>query len=293
VSNKTEKKIEKLLNDYVRNALNLDAFSKQYNKLLSKLEEEIGDIYHPLNVIVPSKNNAEKAWQNNMREMYLQELSNLDALLAQDEPSYSEKLSKQQRIDLCRDALKYIPIASSDREAKEWIEENLISDDDFDFGGVIKKSQMTHYTSLYKTQIVHESFLMSALNGLIAPLNIKYDELISFLCNQLATSRAAWVRCSDCDGFIKIEGASLYSETSNNPDRINWIECTKSQDTQGGDCHLILLDGKREWMLVHSNDFSNFEIRLFGSKKLLGLLNEKFKINGVIKNQFDSTALND
>ncbi len=265
-----EKEILELLEQYTNGELSRNTFTEKYGQVFAKLEEKFGDdVCYPLNIIVPTSGNSEQAWMQSMRETYQRELENLDSMLKEDEPSYTEKLSEEEQKELCVEAIGSIPKAALDRAAKQWIEDNLVEDEEFKFDDEAGVSKFGACKTLFQAKLVHESILMSALSGNLGRLDFEYAELVRLLKDSNEDVKTVWVRCSDVDGFSCIENTSWYTDHNQEVENLNWIEHTSAEETQWGACHLVLLPAHKEWMLVHSNDYENFKIQLHGSESFI------------------------
>lgn len=271
-----EQKIFELLKNYVSGDISCSEFTESYSKLLSDLEDKLDEgLYHPLDIIISTEDNSEQAWKENMREMYLREIENLDNLLEEDEPSYSEKLTEQQQKELCQKAIKYIPVAALERSSKKWVENNLIEDEEFVFFDSQGKSKFENHKVLYEAKLVQKSFIMTAFCGGLSKLDFKYSELIDVLKESDESESTIWVRCSEPDGFASVASTPWYTNTSEEIENINWLEYTDPETTQWGACHLIFMPSNKEWVLVHTNDFNNFSIALHGKEAFISNILKK------------------
>lgn len=271
-----EQKIFELLKIYVNGDMSRSEFTESYSKLLPGLSDKLDEgLYDPLDVIIPTEDNSEQAWKENMREMYLREIENLDNLLEEDEQSYSEQLSEQQQKELCQRAIKYIPIAALDRSSKKWIENNLIENEEFVFFDGQGKSKFESHKVLYEAKLVQKSFIMTAFCGGLPQLDFKYSELIDVLKDNDISVSTVWARCSEPDGFALVASAPWYTNTSDEIENLNWLEYTDPQTTQWGVCHLVFMPSNKEWMLVHTNDFNNFSIALHGKEVFISNILER------------------
>jgi hypothetical protein len=267
---KSAKAIMDLIQNYLNNDIDQAQFNNLYPSLLAKYEDDIDDsAYYPLDILAPSESNDDKAWKQNMREMYLSEVAKLDDMLEDNEPSYSETMSVEKQKEHCREALERLPIELLDRSTKSWVENSLIEDEEFVFFDECKRSKLGGHKVLYSVSIENESFLITALNGNIQKLDFDYCELLQTLKKYGGNQCATWVRCSEPDGFSNIEVSQYFTDPYKSIENLQWIEHTNSQSTQGGVCHLILISEDRSWMLVHTNTFSEFKIELHGSKQLI------------------------
>lgn len=265
-----EQKIFELLKNYVNGGMSRSEFTESYSKLLPELNDKLDEgLYNPLDIIVPTKDNNEQAWKENMREMYLREIENLDNLLEEDEPSYSEKLSDHQQKELCQEAIKYMPMAALDRSSKKWIENNLIEDEEFVFFDGQGKSKLENHKVLYEAKLVDKSFIMTAFCGGLSQLDFKYSELIDVLKESDEGKNTVWVRCSEPDGFASVASSPWHTDTSDEIENLNWLEYIDPETTQWGVCHLVFMPSNKEWLLVHTNDFDNFSIALHGKEAFI------------------------
>ena len=266
---KEEQEIFELITEYLSGAVSREQFTESYSQLLPKLESRLdGGLYHPLNVIVATEDNSERAWKENMRNMYLREIENLDSLLAEDEPSYAEKLTEQQQKELCQEALKYMPKAALDRASKEWVEDNLIEEDQFVFVDDKGNSKLGSYEILYQEKLVRRSFIMTAFSGGLPKLKFNYALLIETL-KKHSPGDTVWLRCSEPDGFSAVESSPWYTDPAEETENLNWLEYTDPQSTQWGPIYLIFMSADREWLLVHANNFEEFSMTLYGAEEFL------------------------
>ncbi|OUS29202.1 hypothetical protein A9Q99_08795 [Gammaproteobacteria bacterium 45_16_T64] len=273
-----EKEILELLEQYTDGELSRNTFTEKYGEVFAKLKEKLGDVVcYPLNIIIPSSENSEQAWQQNMREMYLREIESLDSMLEEDEPSYTETLSEKEQKELCSEAMRDIPKTALDRDAKQWIEDSLVEDGEFIFFDEAEVSKFGASRTLYQANLVHESILMSALSGDFGRLDFEYAALVRLLKDSNKDVKTVWVRCSDVDGFSSIENTCWYTDENQEVENLNWIEHTSPEETQWGACYLVLLPANKEWMLVHSNDYESFKIQLHGSDSFINGITERLK----------------
>jgi hypothetical protein len=271
---KSAKAILELIQNFLNDEVNQAHFNSTYPPLLAKYEEDIDDsAYYPLDILAPSDCNDDKAWKQNMREMYLSEIAKLDELLEDNEPSYSETMSVEKQKEHCREALERLPIELLDRSTKSWVEDELLEDEKFVFFDNSNRSKLGSHDVLYVTPLENESFLITALNGNMPKLDFNYGELLQSLKKHGGSQRATWVRCSEPDGFSYIEVSQFFTDPYQDIENLHWIEHSASQDTQGGVCHLILIAEDRSWMLLHTNTFDEFKIELHGSKQFMDKLN--------------------
>lgn len=267
---KEEQKIFVLLNEYLSGEVSREKFSRVYTKLITKLKPKLEKgLYHPLDVIVPTEDNNERAWKENMRNMYLREIERLDRLLEENEPSYAEKLTEHQQKELCKEAIDVIPKAALGRSSKVWIESNLIEDEEFTFVDENGKSKLGSSEVLYQATLVRKSFIMTAFSGGLTKLEYDYALLVKTLKIH-ADGDTVWVRCSESDGFTSIDSAPRYIDPDDEVENINWLEYTDPQTNQWGPCYLLFMPGNRKWLLVHSNNFEGFSIVLHGPKEFMG-----------------------
>ncbi len=272
---KEEQKILELLNEYLSEKISRKEFTDTYSGLLPELESKLEEgLYHPLNVIVATDDNSERAWKEDMRNMYLREIENLDRLLEKDEPSYAENLTEEQQKELCNEAIDFIPKAALDRSSKKWIESSLIEDEEFSFFDESGKSKLGNSEVLYQAKLVRKSFIMTAFSGGLAKLEYDYALLIETLKKHTGGD-TVWVRCSEPDGFRSIDGTPWYTDPADEIENLNWLEYTDPETTQWGPCYLLFMPENRKWLLVHANDFEGFSVVLHGPKDFLDeVLNE-------------------
>jgi hypothetical protein len=267
---KSAEAIVELIQNYLNNEIDQVNFNNSYPPLLAKYEEDIDDsAYYPLDVLAPSENNDDKAWKQNMKEMYLSEIAKLDDMLEDNEPSYSETMSVEKQKEHCREALERLPIELLDRSTKSWVKDELLEDDEFIFFDERKRSKLGCHKVLYVAPLESESFLITALNGSMPKFDFDYSELLQCLKKHGGHQRATWIRCSEPDGFSNIEVSQFFTDPYQDIENLHWIEHTGSQSTQGGVCHLILIAEDRSWMLLHTNTFSEFKIELHGSRQFI------------------------
>ena len=270
---KSAEAIVELIKNYLNNDIDQAHFNNSYPPLLAKYEEDVDDsAYYPLDILVPSESNDDKAWKQNMREMYLSEIAKLEDMLEDNEPSYSETMSVEKQKEHCREALERLPIELLDRSTKSWVENVLLEDEEFVFFDECESPKLGDHKVLYVTSLENESFLITALNGNMPKFDFNYPELLKNLKKHGGSQRATWVRCSEPDGFSNIEVGRFSTDPYQDIENLRWIEHTDSQSTQGGVCHLILVSEDRSWMLLHTNTFSEFKIELHGSKQFLDKL---------------------
>jgi hypothetical protein len=261
---KEERKILHLLNEYVSGSISREKFVAKYGRLLPRLKEKLEDgLYHPLHVIVPTEDNSERAWKESMRNMYLQEIANLDQMLEDDEPSYVEKLTEEDQKSLCKEAIEFIPKAALERSTIEWIQGNLILNEEFVFNEDNGNPRFEVVEQLYTAGLKRMSFIMTAFSGDLPKLKFKYFDLIETL-KRKTEANTIWVRCSEPDGLTAVDGTPWYSNPADEIENLTWLEYTDPQETQWGVCHLLFMPSHREWLLLHSNDFNNFSINLYG-----------------------------
>jgi len=272
---KEEQKLFKLLKGYVSGNISREKFTYSYCELLPLLESKLDKgLYHPLHVIVPTEDNSERAWKEDMRDMYLREIKNLDELVEKDEPSYAEKLSEEQQKALCQEAIQSIPKVALERSSIEWVKNNLIKDDEFVFIDEENNSRFDSYDVLYKACLVRKSFIMTAFSGGLPKLDYDYTLLINSLKKKV-DGNTVWIRCSESDGLTAVDGTTWYTDPAEEIENLNWLEYTDPQMIQWGVCHLLFIPSNREWMLVHSNDFEGFSITLHGTGAFVSdVLNE-------------------
>jgi hypothetical protein len=259
-----------LIHDYLENKVDQKQFNRSYPSLLAEYEEGIDDsASYPLDILAPSESNDDKAWKEDMREMYLSELAKLDVLLDDNEPSYSETISVEKQKELCKEVLERLPIELLDRDTKLWVENTLLEDGGFVFFDDKNCSKLGGHKVLYVTPLENESFLITSLNGNMPKLEFEYRGLLKQLKKHGKSEHATWVRCSEPDGFSSIEVSQFFTDPYEDVENLHWIEHTNSESTQGGVCHLILVAEDRSWMLLHTNKFNEFKIELHGSQRLI------------------------
>jgi len=267
---KSANAILKLIQDYLDNKIDQGYFNKSYPSLLAKYEEDISDsAYHPLDILAPSESNDDKAWKENMREMYLSEIAKLDELLEENEPSYSETMTVEKQKEHCKEALERLPVELLDRSTKDWIEKTLLENESFEFYDKNNNSKLGRHKVFYSTPLESDSFLITALSGHLPKMDIDHSKLLYSLKSLSNSQSATWVRCSEPDGFYSIEVSQYFTDPYECIENLLWIEHTDSESTQGGVCHLVLVSQDRSWMLVHTNTFDEFKIVLHGSEEFI------------------------
>ena len=278
---KRAKDLSEVLQQYVYGKITRKKFSKRFPGILKKYEETIDDsAYYPLDILVPTADNSDRAWKENMLSMYRNEIARLESLLEHNEPSYSETLSDQKLIEHCKEALERLPVEILDRTTKAWLEENIVNDVFFEFLDSKDISKFGYHEVIYQTPIEHESFLLSALNGKLRQCHISYPNLLQTLEDLSDSQRATWVQCSEPDGAIAaIEISSSFTDAYKDFDQFNWIEQTSGDSVQWGTCYLILLPEDKSWMLANINTFREFKIELHGNQQFVESVIEKMKIS--------------
>ena len=272
-----EQAVSELLKSYVAGELTRDVFTERYKKLSAVLEPLLDDgLYHPLHVIVPTKENSDKAWKENMRSMYLNEIAELDKLLEENKPSYSELISEEKQKELCHEAILAIPRFAQEREIVSWIKENLIEDEEFVFTQKDGSSKFGGSLSIYTTPLRQKSILMTGLFGELPKLDLEYYSLIKELRSN-TESECLWVHCSEPDGFTSVEAASWYLDQEDEIENFNSLEYSDPEHTQGGTYNLVFIPVDVSWMLVHENNFESISITLHGKPELVDEIQKRIK----------------
>lgn len=255
-----------VLKSYVRGKISRDEFEIKFPPMLAEYEDVIEDsAYSPLGELVPSKNQNTE-WLENMIAMYQHEINNLKIQKQNPEKPYVHTLSKENYSELCKEGLDQLQIEISDRKTKMWVEANLIDDEEIEFLDKNGTSKFGNFETLYRCDLLHESFLVTALNGGIPRLPKTIEEILKKIEIESNRAPAVWVRCFDADGFALVENCYGIQNSYEDLDVIQWFELTTSSSTQGGICNLLLLPENKEWMLSLSNNFERFEITIHGSK---------------------------
>ncbi len=234
---KEEQEIIGLIEDYFANRLNLDDFLTSFRRLIPKLDSKLDEwLYYPLKDIADSK--------------------------------YFDKLPKFRKLEILKEAVDFIPKAAFDRDAKKWIENNLIEDEELVFMDQQGSSKFGAHEILYQAPLKRMSFIMSALTNGLPSLEYSYEILIDKLRSHTLDD-TIWVRSSMCDGYPVIDSTSWYTNESDEIENISWLEHTSPQETQWGECHLLFMPSNYEWLLLHTNDYESFSISLHGNKTFI------------------------
>lgn len=166
---------------------------------------------------------------------------------------------------LCTMALERLPREELDRQTRHWICENLVDGDEFSFFHSTGLSKFGASERLHKSNIDGESFLLSALNGTLRPLQFRYANLLGALRDASDGEIAAWVSCSEPDNaFANIEHVWTLGSAYEEPGQLSRLEQIRGDSVQWGNCYLLLLPKSKAWMLVNHYYFSGFEISLHG-----------------------------
>ena len=264
--------IEGILEDYISGKMPENNFFKEYTESLDRFEEMIeGELYWPLNLIVPTNSNSERAWKESMISMYKQQVLELEENLDSGEESYTENLSTSERKSLCKDAIKRIKNQVQDITIKTWIEDNLVENVFFEFLTADGKSKLGNYRDLYVTPILKESFLLSALSGVFVRPRFTFQQILSAIKDTFGDSQCFWAKCSEIDGAVANVKVDTIFEGSafDQIDQIAWIERTEGQEVQWGNCYLLLMPFDYKWMLKISNNFQELKIEIHGDEEHL------------------------
>lgn len=264
--------LESQIDSYLNGSSSEMEFINQYPKALAAFDNSIDENpWHPLDLLVPTESNSERAWKTQMIAMQRQHIAELEATLEGGNESYAEMLSSNERKKLCKQALVSIRSQIQSVSAKMWVQENLVDDVEFNF----KKSDGTSIFGasrvLYSTIILQESFLLTALSGALAKPKFHFSEILNAVRDANETTDCFWARCSEIDGAIAHVEIALPREDSafDQHDQLVWIEHTTGQEVQWGDCYLLLIPYTHLWMLKISNNFRNLSIELHGDNNLI------------------------
>lgn len=258
-----------VLKSYVRGKISRNEFEIKFPPVLAEYESVIKDsAYSPLGELVPSENQNTE-WLENMIAMYQNEIENLEKQKRNPEKPYAHTLSKEKYNQLCKEGLGQLQIEISDRKTKMWVETNLINDEEIEFLDKNGTSKFGNFKTLYRCDLLHESFLVTALNGGIPRLQKTIEEILKKIEIENNGAPAVWVRCYDADGFALVENCYNIQSSYENLDVIQWFELTTSSSTQGEGCNLLLLPENKEWMFSLSNDFKSFEMTIHGKKEFV------------------------
>ena len=272
-----EQAVSDLLNSYISGELTRDTFTEKYKKLSENLESLLDEgLYHPLHIIVPTEENSDRAWKENMRSMYLNEISELDKLLEDDEPSYSEMLTEEKQKELCQEAIMAIPRFARERTVASWVKKNLIEDEEFVFMQKEGISKFGSVLPIYDAALRQKSILMTALFGGLGKLEFNYYDLIKEL-RSISKCECIWVLCSEPDGFSTVNIAPWYADQENEIENFNWLEYSDPESTQGGPCYLLFMPEDTSWMLLHENNFEKITISLHAKEKVMAQISDLVK----------------
>ena len=267
------KRVEELITQFISGEINENSFKEKYPIVLEQFQELIEDnVYNPLDLLVPTHDNSERSWKENMIAMYKNELKKLEDMLDDDEESYTEMLGTKERKSLCKNALKAITSQVQDITAREWINDNLVQDDCcFEFMNVKGKSKFGDIQVIYNSPIIKESFLLSALSNVLVKPSYSFQQILSSIREVSNQKQYFWAHCSEVDGVhasIKIQSFSS-STAFDQLEQLAWLEHTTGEEVQWGDCHLLLLPSDYKWMLKITNNFKDLKIEIHGEKDLL------------------------
>jgi hypothetical protein len=208
---------------------------------------------------VPTDANSERAWKESIIKMYRQQMKELEDQLNCDDESYAEKLSTSERKSLCKEAIQQLRNQVNDILAKCWIEDNLVDDVVFEFTTLDGRSKFGDSKLLYSTPIFNESLLLTALSQVLVKPSNTFQQMLSSLREVCADEHSFWSRCSENDGAVA-DVKIVFSYAGNAFDQLNqlaWIERTDPEETQWGDCHLLLMLFSHDWMFKISNNFND------------------------------------
>lgn len=280
LSNKVAQNLIHTINSYLSGEMNRKEFSIVYNTALIEYENEIGNkAYSPIDTIVPSDKNSEKAWKLNFIKLYEVEIQRIKAEIKKPEKSYAEKLSEVELKSLCPQAISAIKRQMLDVNTKKWIQENIVNDVNFEFFDVNGRSKLGNSLILYKTSIVKESLLFSALDNSIQTSSISLVETLKALKESLGTQSAVWSKCTSPDAsHASIDISSWSDDPLSEIERFLWLERESSQSVQScGVLDLILLPEDRSWMLRGCNTFEEIFIELHGKDEFINMVFNRAK----------------
>lgn len=168
---------------------------------------------------------------------------------------------------LCSQAVERLPRELLDRSTRQWMVDNLVAGDGFNFMNPDGSSKFGIAYMLHATPIEKMSFLLSAVNGNIRPASFKYETLLRALCVLSQGQLATWVLCYEPDGAgTHIHSLWSLGNTYEEPEQLANLEQISGQDVQWGNCYLLLLPADRSWLLVNRYNFREFSIELHAGK---------------------------
>lgn len=172
----------------------------------------------------------------------------------------------------CQEALERLPKEALDRSTREWVDKSLIANDDgytyFSFFEREGRSRFGTHALFYESPVVHDSFLLSALQGSIAPPTFAYSELLLALRDAGGDELATWVYGTEPDNALAFVNmvwslGNAYAETY----QLRRLE--REPAPEGGGSYLMLLPKSKKWMLLHQYDYEQFTIQLHGSREFI------------------------
>jgi len=262
-------KVVAVLEGFINGDISTLEFERTFPIVLSEYEEVIGgSAYYPLDMLVPSFDKTVE-WRESIIQGYRTEIERMEKQMLQPVERYAQTLPKVKYRELCIEGLERFPIEILDRTTKHWVESNLIKEEEISFFDGNGESLFGTCESLYKCELKHQSFLLTAVNGGFPSFPKTLEELLKQLGELSNNAPAAWIRCYDSGGHACVEQCHNFEDPFKNMGVIQWIELTDIQHTQGGVCNLLLLPESKEWMLVLSNTFVFFEITIHGNNRFV------------------------
>ena len=111
-------------------------------------------------------------------------------------------------------------------------------------------------------------------NNIKAP-DFLFPEILKALKKTAHNQKCFWVKCAEVDGAIAtIDVISAYNGEQkpseyDKPEYISYFEYTTWEETQSGDCHLLLISSDFDWLLKLTYDFKKLTIELHGEQNFL------------------------
>lgn len=179
----------------------------------------------------------------------------------------SGRVPEDQLRKMCSQAVERLPRELLDRSTRQWILDNLVTEDSFSFTNPDGSSKFGVVRALHTASIERESFLLSAVNGSIQPASFKYEKLLQALCVLSKGQLATWALCSEPDNaFAHIDSVWSLGSTYEESQQLAKLEQIRGDHVQWGNCYLLLLPADRNWLLVNRYDFRDFSVELHADK---------------------------
>lgn len=179
----------------------------------------------------------------------------------------SGHMPEDQLRRMCSQAVERLPRELLDRSTRQWILDNLVTEDSFSFTNPDGASKFGVAHALHATPIEKESFLLSAVNGSIQPASFNYEKLLQALRALSAGQLATWALCSEPDGaFAHVDNVWSLGNAYEEPQQLAKLEQIRGDHVQWGNCYLLLLPADRSWLLANRYNFREFSIEFHADR---------------------------